>query len=104
MLIRTGSRDDLGPHQDPRVEDPDEGTQFTRALPGQEMQHGFEVLAKPGPVASTFREATIRTRQWVHKVSEWAVGKSFPVPEGFFRGLGPEAGALQPTQISGTRP
>ena len=97
--VQAVSRNDLGPYQDLPVEGPYEGTQLTCALPGRCVKHGFEVLAEVGAVASTFQDRTIRTCEWVKKLSERAVGKRLPVPERFFCGFGPETGPLQPTKV-----
>jgi hypothetical protein len=64
------------------------------------MKHGFEVLAEADAVTPALRDAAIGTREWLYKVSDGAMGMGLPVPERFFRGFGPEAGPLQPTQVS----
>lgn len=95
--VQAVSRDDLGLCQDLLIEGPYEGAQLTRALPGQRVKHGFEVLAEAGAVAPALNDAAIRPCEWIYKLSEGAMGKGLPVPERFLCGFGPEAGPLQPT-------
>lgn len=99
--VQAVSRDDPGPCQNLPVEGPHKGTQLTRALPGQRVKHGFEVLTEAGAVTPALRDSAIGTREGVYKVPEGAMSIGLPVPERFFRGFGPEASSLQPTQVSG---
>jgi hypothetical protein len=92
--VQAVSRDDLGPCQNLPVEGPHEPAQLTRALPGQRVKHGFEVLAEAGAVTPAFRDAAIGTCEWIYKLSKGAMGVGLPVPERFFCGFGPEAGPL----------
>lgn len=101
--VQAVSRDDLGSCQNLPVEGPHEGAQLTCALPGQCVKHGFEVLAEAGAVTPALRDAAIEICEWFYKSSEGAMGIGLPVPERFFRGFGPEAGPLQPTQVSCAR-
>jgi hypothetical protein len=101
--VQAVSRDDLGPCKDLPVEGPYEGAQLTRALPGQCVKHGLEVLAEACAVTPALRDAAIGTCEWVCKLPEGAMGIGLPVPERFFCGFGPEAGPLQPTQVSCAR-
>jgi hypothetical protein len=101
--VRAVSRDDLGPRQNLPVEGPYEGPQLTRALPGQRVNHGFEVLTEAGTVTPALGDAAVGTCEGVYKLSEGTVGISLPVPERLFCGFGPEAGPLEPTQVSCAR-
>lgn len=91
--------DDPGSRQDLVVEGPHEGTELTRALLGQRVQHGFEAIPEAAGIASALRDAAARTRERVCDIPEGSVRQGLPVPEGFRRGLGPEAGPFEPTQI-----
>lgn len=102
--VHAAGREHLRSGQDLPVEGPDEGTQLTRALPRQGVKHGFEVAAEVDAVAPALEDLAARAHQRVSELSEGAVGQGLPVPERFFRGFGPEAGPLKPTQIGGTRP
>lgn len=101
--VQAVSRDDLGSRQNLPVEGPHEGTQFTRALPGQRVKHGFKVAAESGAVTPAPGDAAIETCERVWNLAEGAMSVGMPVPERFFRGFGPEAGPLQPTQVSCAR-
>lgn len=101
--VQAVSRDDLGSCQNLPVEGPHEGAQLTCALPGKCVKHGFEVLAEVGAVTPAPRDAAIEICEWFYKSSEGAMGIGLPVPERFFCGFGPEAGPLQPTQVSCAR-
>lgn len=101
--VQAVSRDDHCPCQNFPIEDPYEGAQLTRALPWQRVKHGFEVLAEAGAVAPALIDAASRSCEWIYELSEGAMGKGLPVPERFFCGFRPEAGPLQPTQVSRAR-
>ncbi|MFJ4340386.1 hypothetical protein [Streptomyces sp. NPDC088915] len=66
------------------------------------MKHDFQVFTKAGSVASAPKDAAIKAYERVGQLSERAMGKRLPVPERFFRGFGPEAGPLKPTQVGRT--
>ncbi|MFK4267883.1 hypothetical protein [Streptomyces milbemycinicus] len=91
--------DDVGSRQDFVVENLHEGTELTCALLGQRVQHGFKAIPEVAGIASALRDAAARTRERVRDVPEWSVRQGLPVPEGFRRGLGPEAGSFEPPQI-----
>jgi hypothetical protein len=63
------------------------------------MKYGFEVTAEAAAVTPALEDAAIRTFERVHELPERALRQGLPVPEGLFRGLGPEAGPFEPTEV-----
>ena len=87
--------DGLGPHKDLVVEGGDENTQFSCALRGQGVQHGFEVIAEV-PHVTTAGNSTPVGCQRIRDQPERPVGKGLPVPERLGGPVGQETGAFEP--------